>query len=54
MANTEMEIEVSVAWWVGPYINILAFLCTVTGSEPDMAKVERVIQRGIRLKAVFE
>lgn len=54
MANTELEIEVSVAWWVPIYINVLAFFCAVTGSEPDMAKVERVIQRGIRLKAVFE
>lgn len=49
-----MDIEVSIAWWVSPYINVLAFICALTGSEPDMHKVERVIQRGIKLRAVFD
>lgn len=50
---TDMEIEVSLAWWVPVYINLLAFVCAVTNSDPDPAKVERMVQRGIRLKAVF-
>lgn len=54
MASSDMEIEVSVAWWVPVYINLLAFVCAVMRSDPDPEKVERMIQRGIKLKAVYK
>lgn len=51
---TEMEIEVSLAWWVPVYINLLAFFCAVTNAEPDPEKIQRMVERGIRLKAVYK
>lgn len=54
MATAEMEIEVSLAWWVPVYINLLAFVCAITNAEPDPAKIERMVQRGIRLRAVYK
>lgn len=54
MATRAMEIEVSFAWWVPVYINVLACLCGIMRSEPDIEKVERVMERGIRLKAVYK
>jgi hypothetical protein len=54
MATREMEIEVSLAWWMPIYINVLAFICVVTGNEPDPEKVERMMERPIRLKAVYK
>ncbi|WP_166893564.1 hypothetical protein [Massilia sp. CCM 8734] len=39
------------AWWVLPYLNTLAFMCALTGLEPDLRKVNRMIEKGVTLKA---
>ncbi|CUI07865.1 hypothetical protein BN2497_14419 [Janthinobacterium sp. CG23_2] len=39
------------AWWLMPYMHTLDFICAVTGMEPDMKKVRRMIERGLTLKA---
>jgi hypothetical protein len=54
MASGDMDIEITLAWWAQPYINVLAFVCAMTGTEPDLDKVEHMVQRGIKLRAVFD
>lgn len=54
MATRQMEIAVSLAWWAPVYINLLAFVCAVTNSEPDPEKITRMMERAIRLKAVYK
>ncbi|WP_166882219.1 hypothetical protein [Massilia mucilaginosa] len=39
------------AWWLAPYLNTLAFVCALTGLEPDLRKASRMIERGVTLKA---
>jgi hypothetical protein len=47
---SSITLTVHVSWWVPCYINTLAFMCCVMGTEPDMGKVMRVVERGITLK----
>lgn len=51
--NDEMDIEVSLAWWLEPYMHLLAFFCLITNSDFDEDKYIRTVQRAIRLKPVF-
>jgi hypothetical protein len=49
----DFDIEVYAAWWLEPYIRVLAFVCMVTNSELDEDKFVRVVQRALRLRPVF-
>ena len=51
MAITTLSLSVHVAWWVIPYIRSLALVCWLTGMEPDMGRVERVLSRGIGIRS---
>lgn len=51
--HDEMDIEVSLAWWLEPYLQILAFLCVVMNAEVNEERVIRLVQRAIRLKPAF-
>lgn len=51
MALTTLALSVHVAWWVRPYIRSLALVCWLTGMEPDMSRVERVLSRGIGIRS---
>ncbi len=44
-------LDVHVAWWLMPYLRALAFICAMTGMEPNMDKVKRLIDRGVTVKA---
>ncbi|MDQ1835541.1 hypothetical protein [Massilia scottii] len=44
-------LTVHCAWWVMPYLNTLAFMCALTGLEPDLRKARRMIEKGVMLKA---
>jgi hypothetical protein len=50
MAEARLKLEVRVSWWVYLYLRGVAFVCSVTGYDPDMDKVIRWIERGIRVK----
>lgn len=52
MAASEMRITVSLAWWWQPYLYGIACMVFLTGMQPDMEKVARVIRRAIRVKVV--
>ena len=40
-------LNVRVAWWLMPYLRTLAFICAMTGMEPNMDRVRRVIDKGV-------
>jgi hypothetical protein len=44
-------LNVHIAWWLMPYLRALAFICAMTGMEPNMGRVKRLIDKGITLKA---
>ena len=44
-------INVHVAWWVRWYVASVAAISQLTGLEPDMDKVGRWIDRGVRVRA---
>ena len=44
-------VSVHVAWWVRWYLSSVALMSQLTGMEPDMEKVGRWIERGVRVRA---
>lgn len=50
MAMMEFRIETSVAWWVGPYIYVIAALCSATGMEPNLDRMHYWIMKGITVR----
>ena len=44
------SLQISVAWWVRPYLGSVALFAAITGMEPNMAKVSAVVQRGLRTR----
>lgn len=47
MAQSTVQIEVKVAWWVRWYLSAVALCCKLTGLEPDVQKVLATAERGI-------
>lgn len=45
MANVDVKICVKVRWWVLPYFRVLAFLCAVMGTEPDLDKAKLLVRK---------
>lgn len=41
-----------IAWWVRPYLKLVHAIAIVTQVEPDMDKLTRRVQRGIRPQLV--
>lgn len=44
-------VSVRVAWWVRWYVASVALTSRLTGMEPDMSKVMRWVERGVRVTA---
>lgn len=51
MANSEIKLSVRYAWWLKPYLRVLAFCCVMAGTLPDQAKLEAKIRRAVRVVA---
>jgi hypothetical protein len=49
MATANITLTVSVAWWLMPYINTLCFMCQLMGTELDWVKLERILERALRV-----
>jgi hypothetical protein len=47
-----VRIQVVPAWWLEPYIDCLVFFCVLFRTEPDWSKLERIIIRGLKVRAV--
>ena len=45
-----IPVKVSLAWWVRPYIHLLSVVALLTGRMPDLERVKRICQRGVRTK----
>lgn len=52
MKTEKMQIKVSTAWWLTPYLCGVAFMCAFTGRDYDEAKVTRMINRALRFKVI--
>lgn len=50
MSTPSIQIDVTFAWWLQPWIKAVVFFAVVTGSEPDWAKVQRMVTRAMRIK----
>lgn len=52
MMNHPLVVHVRVAWWLSPYLHALCFFCAISRREPDWEKLNRVIERALKLKVV--
>lgn len=49
-----VRMEISLAWWLRPYLAVLIAVAVMLGREPDLEKLQRVIQRAVRLRVLYE
>ncbi|MFT0167497.1 hypothetical protein ACLKMY_00515 [Paraburkholderia mimosarum] len=47
--QSDIKLSVTFAWWLKPYLFVLAFFCVLTRNAPDPAKLEANIKRGMRV-----
>jgi len=47
-----ISFRVSVAWWLPLYVDGVRLMSWLTGLEPDMEKVERVVHHAISIRRV--
>jgi hypothetical protein len=47
-----LTVSVKLAWWLLLYLDGVLLMQAITGLDPDMEKVERMISRGIRVRPV--
>lgn len=47
-----ITFRVSFAWWAQPYIAGVRLCSLLSGLEPDMGKVERVVLNSLRVERV--
>ena len=48
MAAVTLQIKLTIAWWVRPYMQLVALYVFLTGRAPDLDKVRRIALRGVR------
>jgi len=49
VAQTQIKLSVTIAWWLRPYLLVLAFFCVLTRNVPDQAKLEAMIKRALHV-----
>ncbi len=47
-----MVLRVKPTWWLIVYLRTLCFLCLLMGTRPDMGKVARWVDRGMKFEIV--
>lgn len=52
MATTTMQISISVAWWVQPYLGAVNLFENMTGMSPDVDKCVAFAMRGVKLRMI--
>jgi hypothetical protein len=50
MAQTTIRIKARIAWWVRPYVECVVLWAKLSGREPDMDKVYRLIYKGVHVE----
>ena len=48
---TSITINISLAWWVRPYLYGVALFAFLTFMDPDIDKVTKVVLRGVRVSS---
>ncbi|MGY6256553.1 hypothetical protein ACXIVK_24085 [Paraburkholderia caledonica] len=49
MAKTQVKLSVTFAWWLKPYIYVLAICAVLAGARPDADKLAAVVKRAMRV-----
>ncbi|MGP8437170.1 hypothetical protein ACT2FY_13000 [Paraburkholderia fungorum] len=49
MAQQQFRLSVTFAWWLKPYLRVLAICCILSRSVPDQAKLRAKIKRATRV-----
>lgn len=49
MAQSKITMHLSFAWWLRPYLRVLAICCVLAGSMPDHEKLEAKVKRAMRI-----
>lgn len=50
MAQTQVAIRISVAWWLRWYILGVTLMCRMTGCQPNIERVSHWVRRSIRMR----
>jgi hypothetical protein len=45
-----VHLEMKVSWWVRRYIASLALFAYTFGTQPDIDKARKIIERGIKVR----
>lgn len=45
----QIKLSVTFAWWLKPYLRVLAPCCLLSGNMPDQAKLQAKIKRAMRV-----
>ena len=52
MSATVMRVEIRMACWLFPYLNLVGALCCLFGVEPNMDRVNYGVRKGLAFKLV--
>jgi hypothetical protein len=52
MAVLSVEVRISVAWWVVPYIHGVNLFSKLTGLSPDIDKCVAFAMRGVKAEVI--
>lgn len=47
-----ITVEISIAWWLRPYLAGVSLMCWLTGLEPDEARVCYWVRKGLKVEVV--
>lgn len=47
---SQLHYRIHVSWWVPIYVRSVAVFCVLFQVEPNIEKVSRTIQRGVRVE----
>jgi hypothetical protein len=45
----QIKLSIHIAWWLKPYLHVLAFFCVLTCNVPDQMKLSAKIKRAMRV-----
>lgn len=50
MNASQMIVTISLAWWILPYLNVVATMCRWMGTEPNWERVAYWVGKSVRIK----
>ncbi|MCE3605835.1 hypothetical protein LXA47_19820 [Massilia sp. P8910] len=48
--TTTISLKVRKAWWLMPYLHTLALFHALTRTEPNWARIKRLIRKGVTVE----